>query len=85
LCGTWGCLACGIFGSRALGGTGGVSFASQASGVLAGIAVALVGGFAVYGILKSVVGIRLDPEEEYDGADLAIHRITATPEREEVG
>jgi Amt family ammonium transporter len=84
LCGTWGGLACGIFGSRALGGSGGVSFASQLSGVLTGIAVALVGGFAVYGILKATVGIRLEPEQEYDGADLAIHRITATSEREEI-
>jgi Amt family ammonium transporter len=84
LCGTWGGLACGIFGARALGGAGGVAFASQVAGVLAGIAIALVGGFVVYGALKSLIGIRLEPEEEYDGADLAIHRITATPEREEV-
>jgi len=84
LCGTWGGLACGIFGAKALGGVGGVSFASQAVGVLAGVAIALVGGLVVYGTLKKVVGIRLNPEEEYDGADLAIHRITATPEREEL-
>ena len=85
LCGTWGGLACGIFGSRALGGAGGVSLASQAAGVLGGVAIALAGGFAIYGGLKSLVGIRLGPEEEYDGADLAIHRITAIPEREELG
>jgi Amt family ammonium transporter len=85
LCGTWGGLACGIFGSRALGGVGGVAFASQALGVLAGIGIALAGGFVVYGALRSLVGIRLDAEQEYEGVDLAIHRITATPEREEMG
>ena len=84
LCGTWGGLACGIFGAKALGGTGGVSFMSQLVGTTVGIAVALAGGFAVYGALRAVVGIRLEPEEEFDGADLSIHRITATPEREEL-
>ena len=84
LCGTWGGLACGIFGVKALGGTGGVSFMSQLVGTAIGIAVALAGGFAVYGALRAVVGIRLDPEQEFDGADLSIHRITATPEREEL-
>ncbi len=83
LCGTWGGLACGIFGSKALGGLGGVSFMSQLCGTLLGIAIALAGGFAVYGALRAVVGIRLDPEQEFDGADLSIHRITATPERDE--
>jgi len=83
LCGTWGGLACGIFGSKALGGMGGVSFASQLLGTLLGIAIAFVGGLLVYGILRAVVGIRLDPEQEFEGADLSIHKITATPEREE--
>jgi Amt family ammonium transporter len=83
LCGTWGGLACGIFGSKPLGGLGGVSFMSQLCGTLLGIAIALAGGFAVYGALRAVVGIRLDPEQEFDGADLSIHRITATPERDE--
>ena len=82
LCGTWGGLAAGIFGSAALGGMGGVSLAAQACGTLLGIAVALAGGFAVYGALRAVVGIRLDPEDEFNGADLAVHRISATPERE---
>jgi Amt family ammonium transporter len=83
LCGTWGGLACGIFGSKALGGLGGVSFMSQLVGTALGITIALAGGFLIYGLLKATVGIRLDPEQEFDGADLAIHRISATPEREE--
>jgi Amt family ammonium transporter len=83
LCGTWGGLACGIFGSTALGGLGGVSFMSQLVGTLLGITIALGGGFLIYGGLRAAVGIRLTPEEEFDGADIAIHRISATPEREE--
>lgn len=82
LCGLWGGLAAGIFGSKALGGLGGVSFAAQAIGSLAGVAWALLGGFAVYGALKALLGLRLSQEEEYEGADLAIHRIGSTPERE---
>ena len=82
LCGAWGGLAAGIFGIQSLGGMGGVSFTAQLIGTLAAIVVALAGGTIVYGTLKTLVGIRLDPEEEFDGADLTIHKITATPDRE---
>ena len=80
VCGAWGGIACGIFGSKALGGLGGVSFMSQLCGTLLGIVVALVGGGIVYGVLKATVGVRLDDEQEFDGADLAIHKISATPD-----
>src|SRR5574343_420282 len=82
LCGTWGGLAAGIFGSKALGGLGGVAFTGQLIGTLMGVAWALLGGALVYGALKATVGLRLSQEEEYDGADLSIHKISATPERE---
>ncbi len=82
LCGAWGGIAAGIFGVKALGGLGGVSFASQFAGTAIGIAVALVGGFVVYGAIKWTLGLRLSPEEEFNGADLSIHKIGATPERE---
>jgi Amt family ammonium transporter len=82
LCGAWGGLAAGIFGSHALGGLGGVSLASQIAGTLLGIAIAALGGVLVYGVLKATVGLRLDAEQEFDGADLSIHKISATPERE---
>ncbi len=78
LCGAWGGIAAGIFGSEALGGLGGVSLGAQVVGTFAGIAVALIGGFLVYGIVNAVAGIRLDEEEEFRGADLSIHRIEAT-------
>ncbi len=82
LCGTWGGVAAGIFGSSALGGLGGVNLGAQVLGTAMGVAWALTGGVVVYGILKATVGLRLDQEEEYDGADLSIHRISATPDRE---
>ena len=79
LCGAWGGIAAGIFGCTALGGMGGVSIMSQLIGTSLAILVALVGGFIVYGILKKLVGIRLNAEEEFEGADLTIHKISATP------
>ena len=80
LCGAWGGIAAGIFGSEALGGLGGVSLASQVIGTLAGILVALIGGFIVYGVVKAVAGIRMDEEQEFRGADLTFHHIEATSE-----
>ncbi|MFL9907161.1 ammonium transporter [Paraburkholderia sp. RL17-337-BIB-A] len=85
LCGAWGGLAAGIFGLRALGGLGGVSFGAQLVGTLGGIVVATLGGTLVYGAIRLTVGLRLDQEDEYNGADLSIHKISATPERESVG
>jgi Amt family ammonium transporter len=82
LCGAWGGIAAGIFGAKALGGMGGVAFMAQLIGTLLGIAVAVIGSFIVYGTLKKLFGLRLDAEEEYNGADLSIHKITATAERE---
>ena len=82
LCGAWGGIAAGIFGLQSMGGIGGVTFMAQLVGTLAGIAVALIGGFIVYGGLKAAMGIRLDAEEEFQGADLSIHKISATAERE---
>jgi Amt family ammonium transporter len=82
LCGAWGGIAAGIFGSRALGGLGGVSLLSQLAGTLLGILIAGLGSWIIYGLLKKTVGLRLDAEQEFDGADLSIHRISATAERE---
>ena len=82
LCGAWGGIACGIFGLKSMGGLGGVTFMSQLLGTLLGIAVAVAGSFIVYGLLKQIIGIRLDPEQEFEGSDLSVHKIGATPERE---
>ena len=82
LCGAWGGIAAGIFGQQALGGVGGVAFMSQLTMTVMAISVALTGSAIVYGTLKTTLGLRLDREEEYEGADLSIHRISATPENE---
>jgi ammonium transporter, Amt family len=79
LCGVWGGIAAGIFGQLALGGLGGVSLASQLIGTALGVAIAFTGGLIVYGLLKQLMGLRLSQEEEHDGADLSIHKISATP------
>nr|WP_321241196.1 ammonium transporter [uncultured Tolumonas sp.] len=77
LCGAWGGIAAGIFGSTALGGIGGVSFLSQLLGTVLGIVIAVAGALLVYGTMKKVVGLRLSQEDEHEGADLAIHKISA--------
>ena len=82
LCGAWGGVAAGIFGQTGLGGMGGVSLASQLLGTVFGVSFAFVGGFAVYGLIRTVAGLRLDQEQEFEGADLTIHKISASPEHE---
>ncbi|RCU45085.1 ammonium transporter [Corallincola holothuriorum] len=77
LCGVWGGIAAGIFGLEALGGLGGVTFMSQLIGSITGLVIALVGGFVIYGLVKTIIGIRLSQEDEFQGADLAIHKIKA--------
>ncbi|NQY25979.1 MAG: ammonium transporter [Piscirickettsiaceae bacterium] len=79
LCGVWGGIAAGIFGQIALGGLGGVSIMSQLIGTALGVTIAFVGGYLVYGTLKKLMGLRLSQEEEYNGADLSIHKISSTP------
>ncbi len=82
LCGTWGGIAAGIFGSQALGGLGGVSLNAQLIGTAMGVTWALVGGIVVYGALKYTMGLRLSQEEEFEGADLSIHKTSATADHE---
>ena len=81
-CGAWGGIAAGIFGSTALGGAGGVTFMAQLIGTVVGVGIAVAGGFIVYGAIKAFMGIRLSEEDEYMGADLAIHQISANPEED---
>ncbi len=78
LCGAWGGIAAGIFGLEALGGLGGVTFMSQLVGSIVGIAIAVIGAFIAYGLVKQLIGLRLTEEEEFNGADLSIHKIGAT-------
>lgn len=82
VCGLWGGIAAGIFGQPWLGGHGGVSFWGQLCGSLIGVAFAAATGFLVYGTIKKVIGLRLGDEEEFNGADLSIHKISSTFDRD---
>ena len=82
LCGAWGGIACGIFGQQALGGIGGVSLMSQLIGTLMAVVWAFAGGWVVYALIGKFTRLRLSQEEEYEGADLTIHKIGATPDRD---
>lgn len=82
LCGAWGGIAAGIFGAQALGGLGGVGLSAQLIGTAIGVAWALATGALVYGLLRATLGLRLSAEEEFEGADLSIHKIGSTPDRE---
>ena len=80
LCGLWGGVACGIFGQKLFGGMGGVTFMSQLVGSLMGAAAGLVSGAIVYTIVDMTMGLRLTADQEREGADLAVHKISANPE-----
>ena len=82
LCGALGGIAAGVLGLQELGGLGKVALVSQLIGTLTAIAIALAGGFLIYGLLKRLTGLRLDPEQEFTGADLTIHKVSASPEKE---
>ncbi|MBC6674647.1 MAG: ammonium transporter [Acinetobacter sp.] len=77
VCGAFGGLAVGIFGQKWLGGLGGVAMMSQLIGTLLASGIAVIGGLVVYGALKATMGIRLSQEDEFRGADLSIHKISA--------
>jgi Amt family ammonium transporter len=82
LCGTWGGIAAGIFGQPWLGGLGGVSFQSQLMGTLVGVLWAFFSSAVLYSIIRALFGLRMSQEEEFAGADMSIHKISATPDRE---
>ena len=77
ICGAWGGIAAGIFGLELLGGLGGVAFMSQLVGTVAGVFVAFVGGYIVYLITHKMFNFRLTEEEEFNGADISIHKINS--------
>ena len=77
ICGAWGGIAAGIFGLELLGGLGGVTFMSQLVGTIVGVFVALVGGYIVYSIIHKMFNFRLTEEEEFNGADISIHKINS--------
>ncbi|MHC6527269.1 ammonium transporter [Vibrio proteolyticus] len=80
VCGAWGGIAAGVFGQQALGGLGGVSLTVQVLGTVTGIVIAVSGAYLVYGLLNKLCGLRLSEEDEFNGADLAIHKISSVNE-----
>ncbi|MFT7116124.1 MAG: Amt family ammonium transporter [Rhodoferax sp.] len=82
LCGTWSGITAGILDSKTFGGSSDVTLGGQLIGTVIGVVRALTCGLLVYGLLKMTMGLRLSQKEEYDGADLSIHKITATSQRE---
>jgi Amt family ammonium transporter len=82
LCGLWGGIACGIFGLKVFGGLGGVGFFSQLVGSVLGAAYGAIAGFIIYGAVDMLLRLRLSPDEERRGADLAVHKISANPEED---
>ena len=77
ICGAWGGIAAGIFGLELFGGLGGVTFMSQLVGTIAGVFIALVGGYIVYTVIHKMFNFRLTEEEEFNGADISIHKINS--------
>ncbi len=72
VCGIWGTLAVAIFG--------GGDFIVQLTGIAAVCTFAFVFSFAVFFILKIVMGVRVDAEEESEGLDVAEHGAPAYSE-----
>ncbi|MDE2230418.1 MAG: ammonium transporter [Alphaproteobacteria bacterium] len=75
-----GALLVAIFALPALGGVGyasgmsmGRQIAAQAIGVAAAAAWSIVATFVIVKLLAAVTGLRVSPEEESDGLDLATH------------
>lgn len=77
ICGAWGGIAAGIFGLEFMGGLGGVTFMSQLVGTVVGVFTALVGGYIVYLVVHKLFNFRLTEEEEFNGADISIHKINS--------
>jgi Amt family ammonium transporter len=64
---------CGIWGTLAVAFFGGASFVSQLIGVVGVYAFAFIFSFAVFYVIKLVMGVRVSEEEEHEGLDVAEH------------
>ncbi len=75
-CGIWGTLAVGIFGALAS-----VSqFISQLIGVVSYAAICIISSFIILFVLKKTVGIRVSEIEEIEGLDVHEHGMDAYPD-----
>jgi Amt family ammonium transporter len=79
--GTWGAIATGLFASKAVNpaGADGLFYGNPAQlltqliGVLAGWALAAAGTFAILKLVATATSLRVTPEDEITGLDLALH------------
>ncbi len=79
VCGIWGTLAVGIFGSAA--GLG--QLINQLIGIASVGVFTFAFAFLLIYVLKVTIGIRVEEEEEIQGLDLAEHDMQAYQEKEE--
>jgi ammonium transporter, Amt family len=90
VCGAWGTLSLGLFaqdvfspgttGNGLFFGGGLNLFFHQAIGVVAVLMWCLFTGFALFGVIKATMGIRVSPEEEMEGLDIGEHGAPAYPD-----
>ena len=76
ICGIWGTLAVGIFGSLASG----AQFVSQLIGVGSYAVFCIITSFIILFVLKKTVGIRVSETEEIEGLDPHEHGMSAYPD-----
>ena len=76
VCGIWGTLAVGFFGSLASG----AQIVSQLIGILSIGAFCVISSFIIFYVLKVTLGIRVSEEEEIEGLDIGEHKMRAYPD-----
>jgi Amt family ammonium transporter len=93
LAGIWGTLACGIFTSPRYAELNGVGdpglwyngsfeqLGAQALGVGVAFACVFVVSYAVFGLIKYTIGLRVTPEQEEAGLDIVEHGMYGYPEQ----
>ena len=72
VCGVWGTLAVGIFSTNPEH-----SFATQLLGVVSYGVVAFASAFAIFSVIKAVIGLRVPADEEIKGLDIGEHGMEA--------
>ena len=73
VCGIWGTLAAGIWGTDK-------SFMTQLIGVAAYGVACVVSAIVIFGVLKMTIGLRVSKEEEVQGLDVGEHGMEAYPD-----
>ncbi|MEX0275148.1 MAG: ammonium transporter, partial [Flavobacteriaceae bacterium] len=76
ICGIWGTLAVGIFGSKA----GIAQFGYQLAGVVITGVFCMATAFLILFTLKKTIGIRVSREEELEGLDIHEHGMDSYPD-----